>query len=366
MFAPIYGISHKILMNLVGIELNCRMVELAPLTPEWDVKLKRETLSKRIYAILHLEGNLLSANDISKIVVDEPGRDDRAAAVALRTGIVAKERDVQQVLDWLNANRLVEQLAYLSGKFKQTDFGEKELSQMNALLGEKITGVDVLGKYRTQELTDDEVSGAPASVEVPYQIDDLFLWFKSASKNEIHPVLKAAVMFFELMRINPFAENNLQTNLDFFLLVLSSEGYGLKQKVAIEEELFKNRENFYKEFAEANNSPDLTGWCEYVSRQVFEASEKAKTKVMNLVGDAPIFKSETGRVISLTERQIAIMEEMTVKNEMTIREIRSLLPMVSDDTILRDLKDLIDKKLIKKKGKTKGAVYLLGKVRGFR
>ena len=51
---------------------------------------------------------------------------------------------------------------------------------------------------------------------------------------------------------------------------------------------------------------------------------------------------------------------------MTIKEIRGILPMVSDDTILRDLKDLILKKLLKKKGKTKGAVYILGKVKEFK
>jgi len=35
------------------------------------------------------------------------------------------------------------------------------------------------------------------------------------------------------------------------------------------------------------------------------------------------------------------------------------LPMVSDDTILRDLSGLIKKSLIRKKGKTKGVKYLL-------
>ncbi|KKT51826.1 MAG: hypothetical protein UW44_C0007G0001, partial [Candidatus Collierbacteria bacterium GW2011_GWB2_44_22] len=33
---------------------------------------------------------------------------------------------------------------------------------------------------------------------------------------------------------------------------------------------------------------------------------------------------------------------------------------------LRDLKDLIDKKLIRKKGKTKGALYVMGKTRSYR
>ena len=54
---------------------------------------------------------------------------------------------------------------------------------------------------------------------------------------------------------------------------------------------------------------------------------------------------------------------MTTKDAATIRQIREVLPMVSDDTILRDIKDLVLKKMIKRKGKTKGAVYVLGKVK---
>ena len=145
------------------------------------------------------------------------------------------------------------------------------------------------------------------------------------------------------------------TAIDFYQLVLASEGYGLKKIWSIEEEILKNADNFTQAVSSVErNGGELTIWLEFLSKCLSQSAEKAQTKVMNLVGDAPIFKSDGGRVISLTERQIAIMEEMTLKGEMTIKEIRNVLPMVSDDTILRDLKDLIDKKLIRKKGKTKG------------
>jgi predicted HTH transcriptional regulator len=38
---------------------------------------------------------------------------------------------------------------------------------------------------------------------------------------------------------------------------------------------------------------------------------------------------------------------------------RNLLPMISDDTILRDLKYLMKKSLVRKRGSTKAAVYVL-------
>lgn len=366
MFVPVFRITNKILLNLIDIEVNSKLVELAVFTGDWEAKLKQETLVRRAVASLRESGNSMDQNSISKVVLDDPGRDDRAGEVASRVGVVAKERDVQQVLNWINANRLVEQVSYLSSRFKQVDFGDKDLRQINTLLGEKLVDPELLGKYRGKDL--DNISGeVPRAVEVPYQMDDLLSWFRSADKEAIHPLMKASVMLYELLRIAPFAEGNWETAVDFFVLIMISEGLGHRQLIAIEEELFKSRDGWKKVFSETmEKEEDLTAWLEYISKQVRDASEKSKVKVMNLMGGAPLFKTESGRAVPLTERQIVIMEEMTVKNEMTIKEIRGLLPVVSDDTILRDLKDLIEKKLIRKKGKTKGAVYVLGKVKSFK
>lgn len=367
MFSPVYRITNKILTNLIGIELNAKLVELAPLTPDWESKLKKEALCHRAFSSLRFAENDLDIVAVSKIVSDEPNRDDKASDVALRTGVVGKEKDIQSLLNWLNASRLIEQVSYLSNRFKHSDFGQKELTQINMLIGERIVDPALLGKHRTRDLDKIIMGNAPSVIEIPYQLDDLFVWFRNANRDEIHPIIKATTMLFELLRISPFTENNLQTSLCFFELVLASEGYGTKQLSSIEDDLLKNKDVFFRVLSKDDTeSEGLTSWFEFVTKAFFESSEKIKTKVMNLIGDAPIFKSESGKVISLTERQIVIMEEITLKNEMTIREIRSLVPMVSDDTILRDLKDLMDKKLIKKKGKTKGAIYLLGKIKSFR
>jgi hypothetical protein len=40
-------------------------------------------------------------------------------------------------------------------------------------------------------------------------------------------------------------------------------------------------------------------------------------------------------------------------------DLEKVLPFVSVDTVLRDVKDLLNKGLIKKRGKTKGAYYEL-------
>ncbi len=170
----------------------------------------------------------------------------------------------------------------------------------------------------------------------------------------------------EIIRMRPFAENNLLTGLFLFALMIASDGYGMKEMWAFEEELLKDKQKLMMIVSTRTDDDDMTGWLEFLVKNMAESAKKAKIKIMNLVGDRPAFRSETGRTVPLSERQIQIMEEMVIQGEMTIKGMRTVLPMVSDDTILRDLKDLMTKKLLKKKGRTKGAVYTVNRAKGFR
>lgn len=367
MFAPVFQISNKTLTSLINVEVARKTVDLVPLQKDWEERLRLESLARRVFAILRLKENSLEMEDMSKIARDEPERDDKAAEVALRTGVIGKEKEIQQVLNFLNANKLAEQIAYLTNKFKQTDYGESDLVKLNVLLGERLSPTTELGVYRQTDSQEKMGEMTPLAVEVPFQMEDLFGWFRNAGKDEIHPLLKVGVMLYELIRISPFTNNNLITAFSFVHLALSSEGYHFKKLWAPEEEMLKNKESYWSVMALVEREKgDLSLWLERFVRWADEAAEKTKTKLLNLVGETPIFKTDGGRVVSLTEREIIIMENLTIKNEMTIKEIRNLLPMVSDDTILRDLKDLMDKKMVKKKGKTKGAVYAMGKVKSYR
>lgn len=366
MFRPQYVITNKILENLIALERAALVVEMAPLQTDWEIKLKQECLSRRMNSVLRYLGVQLGLDDVTKIINDDPGRDDKPTQVAVRAGVVGKEIDIQKTINWLNANKLVDQTAYMASKFKQEPLELKDLMTINSLLGERIVSSNELREYRSEKSSEMAEVKAPPVIEVAYQMEDFFSWLKGTDKREYHAVIKAGAVLFEILRIRPFAADNMTTGLFVFGLILASEGLGFKGILAYEEEILKNKQRLEEVVAITVNSEDLTGWFEFLTRELADAAEKTKVKVMNLVGDGPIFKTERGKAISLTERQIVIMEEMTIQGEMTIKEIRAILPMVSDDTILRDLKDLMAKKLIKKKGKTKGAVYVLGKVKGFK
>ena len=82
-----------------------------------------------------------------------------------------------------------------------------------------------------------------------------------------------------------------------------------------------------------------------------------KEKVKKLSVDLKL-QNKVGQ-ITLNERQMQLVEYMEDYGGVSNKEWRPLLPGVSDDTILRDMQDLIKKKLVKKEGSTKASRYKL-------
>jgi predicted HTH transcriptional regulator len=54
-----------------------------------------------------------------------------------------------------------------------------------------------------------------------------------------------------------------------------------------------------------------------------------------------------------------LVEYLQSNGEMGMAEARGVLPMVSEDTILREVRYLMDKGVIEKRGSTKAAKYVL-------
>jgi predicted HTH transcriptional regulator len=66
-----------------------------------------------------------------------------------------------------------------------------------------------------------------------------------------------------------------------------------------------------------------------------------------------------GAQVALSARQMKLIEYLSDKGGGIMNELRDVLPMVSDDTILRDLKDLLKKGIIDKEGSTKASRYII-------
>jgi Fic family protein len=218
----------------------------------------------------------------------------------------------------------------------------------------------VVRNMRTKEIS----FTPPMSGEVPHLVKEFILWLNSHQASGIHPIIKAGITHYELARIHPFADGNGRAARAMSTLVLFLGGFDVKKFFSLEEYFDKESRKYYEALQKVSNQKvsfahprDLTPWLEYFTFGLAQELSKVKEKVMKLSADFKL-KGKVGQ-LSLSERQAKLVEYMQDYGKVTNADWRRLLPNVSDDTVLRDLKDLIIKKLVKKKGSTKKAVYVL-------
>jgi Fic family protein len=369
MYQPKFTISNDILKNIGLIEAAREVIENAPLIPSYEKSFQDEALVRTVHFGTHLEGNELSLEEARKLL----------EGPAVAKAMAGEGRDVQEVI---NYRRVMEYIGRIGTEDREgtEDRGEAEgtesrytkeqLLKIHALTVERILPKDRQGKIREVAVvaknsqTGRVVFRYPPAVEVPYHLDDFFAWLNSPSGRRIHPVLRAGITHYVLAAIHPFVEGNGRVARAFATLILFSESYDLRRLFSLEEYFDREAEGYFAVLQKTSNQNqdisqrDLTEWLEFFTRGLASELVKVKERVKRLSFDGRL-KEKLGRQVVLSDRQIRLMEYLEGAGEVTVPAAKEILPMVSEDTILRDLKDLMKKGIIKKKGKTKGTRYYI-------
>ena len=189
-------------------------------------------------------------------------------------------------------------------------------------------------------------------------MNQFLLWLNNLNKEELHPAIKAGISHYELVRIHPFLDGNGRVARAIATLILYSESYDIRRFFALEEYYDKNPLIYYQHLQKAGKG-DLTPWLEYFTKGIAEEFNKIKTKIQKMSTDSHLKQKLGGQQFFLNERQTKIIEYIQEIGFLQNQAFKNLFPDYSEDTILRDIKELMDKKLVRKIGKTKGAKYVL-------
>lgn len=361
MFEPRYLITHSMLKHIGAIDASRAVIEHAALVPSWEARFRQEAMVRSVHHGTHIEGNNLSASQAEKVVLIE-GKS--AEQVALAAGVSARDRDVQEVI---NYREVLEWIDKWGTKLKQpVDYTEEILKTIHRMTVARLLEDEESGDFRKVQVaiknsaTNQVTFTPPPAIEVPYLVEDFLAWLNSQEGRMHHPVLRAGITHYELVRIHPFVDGNGRTARAMATLVLYAEGYDVKRFFSLEEHYDQDALSYYKALSSVGvgESMDLTGWLEYFMVGVANELQEIAEQVEKLSKDSS-FKGKLGKQVALSERQIKLIEALNKQGKLTTGEANKLLPMVSPDTILRDFKDLIDKNVVEKKGKTKGAYYTL-------
>lgn len=342
MYQPQFQITNNILNNIGAIEAARQVIENAPLLPYWEKKFQEEAAVRTTHYGTHIEGNELSLSQVQRVLEGET--------------IVARERDVQEVLNYRNV------INYMDDK-KNAQVDEDTILELHKIVVDKILSPLESGYYRERDvvirnsITGEVSFKPPRSIEVEWQMKDLVHFIKT--EREMHPVLKTGVVHYEFVRIHPFLDGNGRVGRALSMMVLFKEGYDVRRFFSLEEHFDRDPEAYYAalQSVEKNNG-DLTVWLDYFTKCLAIELTKIREKIEHISIDSTL-KKKLGGPVMLTDRQLKIIEYMQQIGYVENKVFANLFPEVSEDTVLREVQDLVRKGIIVKKGRTKGVKYLM-------
>ncbi len=361
MYQPNFKITNNLLTYIARIESAKAMIDHAPLVPAWEAKFRDEAFTRTVHYGTKIEGNDLTKEQAQQIV--RLSNDVDTNQIAQKTGILARDRDIQEVINYRNVISWIEKQK--SDDLK-TLFTQDTLKTLHKLTITRLIDENYAGVYRDKQVIVRSATNAsvvyrpPVSMEIPFLIKDYFEWVQSSEAESVHPIFKAAIAHYQLVYIHPFIEGNGRTARAMATLLLYILGYDFKKFFSIEQYFDSDVEAYYNALLSVQQTTelDLTYWLEYFCYGLAIEIEKVRNQVTRLSKDLKL-KKQLGEQVALSERQIILLELFQQQEKVTSDDMKSVLPNISVDTILRDVKDLITKGIIEKKGVTKGVHYKL-------
>jgi len=351
MYEPKYVITPKLLTIISKIEACKEVIENAPLIPQWERQFKNEAEIRSVHFSTHIEDNPLEFSEVKKVLT---GKGEE---------VVARERDLQEILNYREAMKLIDKIASTNegaGQGVRPTIDEAEIRHMNEILTTRVLPTEQQGKFREKPATTrNSITGevsftAPEAPQIPSLVKDFVQWYQTDQVT--HPILKAGLVHYELVRIHPFYDANGRTARTLATLSLYLDGYNIRRFFCLEEFYDQDAKAYYEALQSANKG-DLTGWLEYFSEGLAIELNRVKERVLKLSKDNKLRK--TVGQIALSERQEMMIEYLQNMGFVQNKDFKNMFPAISEDTVLREIKDLLVKGLIVKKGSTKGARYVL-------
>ncbi len=349
MYTPTYTISNTILRNIGLIEAAKQVIDSAPLLPYYEKKFRDDAMVRAVHYGTHIEGNELSLNQAEKVLSGQI--------------VDARDRDIQEVL---NYRKVMEMIGSSEIGNRESGIDEELIFKLHKLTVTKVLPEEQSGNYRKTKVvirnsrSAEVVFTPPSPEEVAGQMSDFIAFIQTQSGQDIHPILKSGIVHYEFVRIHPFVDGNGRVARALSTLILFLEGYDIRQFFSLEEYFDKDALSYYEALQSVGkNNGDVTNWLEYFTHGLAYELGRIRERVEHVSVDNRLKQRLGGKPMMLTDRQLRIVEYIQETGFLQNQAFKELFPMISEDAVLLDLKELVKAGLIKKSGVTKGARYVM-------
>ena len=223
-----------------------------------------------------------------------------------------------------------------------------------------------VGRYRTGEMQ--IVSGAMGKEKVHYEavkpelvkteMDKFLDWFNN--ENCLDPVLKAAIAHFWFIIIHPFDDGNGRIGRAITDMLLAyAEGSG-DRFYSMSGQILAERKLYYKVLQKVQHSSgDITEWIDWFLHCLKNAMLSTENTTQKILSKAAFWKLHEHTAIN--ERQRIMLNKLLDDFEGKLQTSKwAKIVKTSTDTALRDIKNLVEKGILKQtEGRGRNANYEL-------
>ncbi len=347
MFRPNYKITDKIMNHLTEIAVAREIVETARLVPKWELSLRRDALVHSAHSSTHIEGNSLSLEEVSQLAI---GRE-----------VSAIRKDKQEVLNYLDILTNLEK--YIP---KEKFTSELTLRIHEAIVKRTLNRSVDEGAFRNRQVVvgykDTEgrtivTFRPPDTKDVKKLIQNFLDWLNTPETNGINPVISGGITHYEMVRIHPFIDGNGRTARVFATLIFLMRGFDTKRFFALDDYYDSDRLAYYDALKTVNpDTLDITKWLEYFCEGVAFSVNRVKEKVLSLSKNKRV--TESLEQISLTKRQMQIVEAISRGGKITSREMQKMFK-ITPQAVYKEMKRLLNMKVVRLVGSGRNAHYEL-------
>ncbi len=337
-----FTITNPIANDLTKIVMVKGFLDAVILSEDWIRKMQNRALVLEAHYTTHIEGTQLTLEQSEQLLKGQtPANTDPDDAKEL-----VNYRDAfNLVADYLNSDAPV-----IEGLIREI---HKRL--VKGVRGDSAAPGEYrkIQNYVVNSKTKETVYTPPPVYEIQRMMRDLVVYINNP--NDIHPILVSGIAQFQLVHIHPFLDGNGRTARLLSTLCLYRKGYDFKRLFTISEYYDRNRSDYYKAIQSVReNEMDMTTWLEYFTHGLSHQMEEIKG-----LGESVIRADVLAKKYGLSERQQKAIQYVLQHGELTIKEFVEICADTPRRSLQRDLKGLIDKKLVIAEGATNQLVYKL-------
>jgi Fic family protein len=220
-----------------------------------NVKLHRENRVRTIHSSLAIEGNSLTLGEVTAVIEGKAVAGNRSEVKEVKNAYEAYDKimtfDPYRIADFLKAHKLMTQgLVKEAGKFRSGDVGVFD--------GDVAVHIGARPQF------------------VPELMSDLFAWAKAS---ELHPVLKSAILHYEIETVHPFADGNGRMGRLWQTLLLAKWN-AIFAWIPMESVLNRNRPEYYDALYYGQHSGDSNRFIEFTLSALYEVLQKTNADLL--------------------------------------------------------------------------------------